>query len=68
MSGSAVRALVALVFNVAVAGGMYWLGGVGAATCWLTFLFLWLFAGLAEMFDSIRSIESKLDAMKSERL
>jgi hypothetical protein len=31
MSGSAVHALVALVFNVAVGGGMYWFG-VGAAT------------------------------------
>lgn len=66
MSGSGVRVLIALVFDVAIAFTMYWFG-VGAATAWLTFLILFMFAGLAEMSDRLASIERKLDAIPKEK-
>jgi hypothetical protein len=44
---------------------MHWFG-VKAVTVWLSFLLICILAGLAEVFDLLRSIEHKLDAMNSD--
>ncbi|MGA7793371.1 MAG: hypothetical protein ABR881_14625 [Candidatus Sulfotelmatobacter sp.] len=57
-----VRILLALVFNTAIAFFIYWLGA-SAGIAWLTFLLFWMFAGLAEMSDTIWGIHRKLDTI-----
>ncbi|MGA7770458.1 MAG: hypothetical protein WCA27_30015 [Candidatus Sulfotelmatobacter sp.] len=56
------RILIALVFNLAIAFFVYWLTRSGT-TAWLTFLLFWMFAGLAEMSDTIWSAHRKLDSI-----
>jgi ABC-type dipeptide/oligopeptide/nickel transport system permease subunit len=56
------RALIALVFNVAVAVAFHAFGA-SLSVSWLTFLGLMVFAGVAELGQHLSLIEDKLDAI-----
>ena len=60
MSGSLVRFLSAVAFNVLVAV-VFRLFGAGLSTCWFTFLGLTLFVALGLVDQHMYVIESKLD-------
>lgn len=57
-----VRVLLALVCNTGIAFIVYWLGA-GAGIAWLTFLLFWLFAGLAEMSDTLWHMQGRVEAI-----
>jgi hypothetical protein len=66
MSGSLVRFLIAIGFNVVVAVIFHFFGA-SLSTCWFTFLGLTLFAAIAEVDTFLREIDSKLDSILEVR-
>ena len=64
MSGSAIRFLIAVTFNVIVAAGFH-VFGASLATSWFTFLAFTGFAALAEIGSQLDAVARKLDAFTS---
>jgi hypothetical protein len=62
MDGSAVRFVIAVVFNLTVAVGLHFLG-MSTTTAWLTFLAFCGFAALAEIGMQLSSVQEKLDVI-----
>ncbi len=64
------RVLIALLFNLGVAVGIYLLGA-SVATAWFTFLGLTIVAGLGDndirLQERLDEIENKLNALLVER-
>jgi hypothetical protein len=62
MSGSAVRFLIAVGFNIVVAV-VFRLFEATLSTCWFTFLGLTLFAALGEVDRHLGVLDRKLDSI-----
>ncbi len=61
MSGSAIRAIVGIIFNAGLCFGLHYIGGMSASVAWLTFLLLMGFVGMAEVYDEIHRVKLILE-------